>query len=450
MKNIIIKSSFILFYSIIISCKTKDIVPIPPTLDTITIAETTISSTKLSGTISNLGNQYISDYGFVFSETNAAPTLTDSKISHGAISATNVSPLKFSDILQGLKTNTNYYVRSFSTILTGTIFGPSLTFKTADIIQPTVKTDAIILVFTTTAKLRGIIETKGTYNIDEYGFCWSSSNNLPTTADTMTSKKINPTIFPTIFTEDISKLTPNTTYYFRAFIISNGVTSYGNSLTFKTLAVAQPTIKSLEAITTSTTSVKIKGIVEFGGNSDNITEYGICWSQRFITPTILHSKAKILENITNFPKTFLVDIYSLNGNSEIYYRAYIISNDIVSYGEVKTYKLAIEGYPTLTTGDASVITSTSQRLQGTIISKGDFEITEYGICWSYINDYSNTLPLTCKLGSSIKSSPTVFPAVFSIDASNLDGGVVYLYRAFVVSKGITTYGNEKSFIKDLK
>jgi hypothetical protein len=448
MKNSFVKSTLIFFIIMINSCKTKDIVPIPPTLDATTITDTTTASTKLLGTISNLGNQYISDYGFVFSDINAAPTLADSKISLGAISAKSVSPLKFSDILQGLKINTNYYVRSYTTIASGTIYGQVTQFKTLDIIQPTIKTDAVILVFTTTAKLRGIIETKGTYDISEYGFCWSTSNNLPTTADTMSSKKINPTIFPTIYTEDISDLTPNTTYYFRAFIISNGVTSYGNSLTFKTLAITQPTIKTLEAVTTSTTSVKIKGLVEFGGNSDNITEYGICLSQRFTTPTVDNSiKVKVLENITVFPKTFTADIYSLNGNTEIYYRAYIISNSIVSYGEVKTYKLEIEGFPTIITGDATSLSATSQRIQGTISTKGDYPITEYGVCWSYINGFSNTLPLTCQLGSSIQGSPIDFPATFSIDATKLNSGVVYIYRAFVVANGITTYGNEKYFIK---
>lgn len=432
----------------LLSCKTKEITPIPPTLDIVNVSEINISSAKISTNILNLGNQYISEFGFVYSETNPTPIITDSKLSHGDIKASNSTSLKFNDELQNLKLNTNYYIRSYTTIASGTIYGQVTQFKTLDIIQPAIKTDAVILVFTTTAKLRGIIETKGTYDISEYGFCWSSSNNLPTTADTMSSKKINPTIFPTIYTEDISDLTPNTTYYFRAFIISNGVTTYGNSLTFKTLAITQPTIKTLEAVTTSTTSVKIKGLAEFGGNSDNITEYGICLSQRFTTPTVDNSiKVKVLENITVFPKTFTADIYSLNGNTEIYYRAYIISNSIVSYGEVKTYKLEIEGFPTIITGDATSLSATSQRIQGTISTKGDYPITEYGVCWSYINGFSNTLPLTCLLGSSIQGSPIDFPATFSIDATKLNSGVVYMYRAFVVANGITTYGNEKYFIK---
>jgi hypothetical protein len=226
--------------------------------------------------------------------------------------------------------------------------------------------------------------------------------------------------------------------------VSNGVYSYGNTLTFKTLAITQPTIKTLEANTTTTTSVKIKGLVEFGGNSDNITEYGICWSQRFITPTVDHSKAKILENITVFPKTFVIDIYNLNSTADLYYRAYIISNGVISYGDIKKYNLEILDFPIITTGNATSITPNSQRIQGIIDSKGRFPITEYGICWNLINDYSNTLPITCKTGASIKGSPTSFPTTFSIDAINLNVGTIYFYRAYVISNGVITYGNEKS------
>lgn len=449
MKNYLKSAVSLFLLASTIACKTKEIVPIPPILDTISVSETTISSTRFSGEITDIGNQYISDYGFVYAETNAIPTLADSKISHGAVSATNVAPYKFSDVIQGLKTSTTYYARSFAMIESGTIFGPTITFKTADIVQPTVKTDAVILIFPTTAKLRGIVETKGTFDVNEYGICWSASNSSPTTSDAKSSKTVNLSTFPTIYSEDITNLTPNTSYYFRAFVVSNGVTSYGNTLTFKTLTITQPTIKTLEANTTSTTSVKIKGQVEFQGNSDNITEYGICWSQRFTTPTIDHLKAKIVENITVFPKTFTVDIYSLSSTSDLYYRAYIISNGVVTYGDVKTYNLEISGFPTLTTGNSTSISATSQRIQATINTRGNYPITEYGVCWFYINDFSNTLPIECKNGASIQGSPTVFPFSYAIDATNLSGGRLYMYRAFVISNGITTYGNVNNFIKDL-
>lgn len=347
-----------LFLIIVVTCKTKEIIPIPPILDTTTVSETTISSARFSSGITDVGNQYISDYGFVYSENNATPTLADSKISLGAISTADVVPLKFSEVIKGFKTSSNYYVRAYSTISSNTFFGPVTIFKTADLIQPSIKTDAVLLVFTTTAKLRGIVETKGTFDVSEYGICWSASNNLPTMSDSKLSKVGTLGVYPSIYSEDATNLIPNTSYYFRAFVVSNGVYSYGNTLTFKTLAITQPTIKTLEANTTTTTSVKIKGLVEFGGNSDNITEYGICWSQRFTTPILDHSKAKILENITVFPKTYVIDIYNLNSTADLYYRAYIISNGVISYGDIKTYNLEILDFPIITTGNEKSVFKT--------------------------------------------------------------------------------------------
>lgn len=229
----------ILFLTTIITCKTKEIVPIPPILGTIIVSETTISTARFTSAITDVGNQNITDYGFVYSENNALPTLADSKISLGAITAANELPIKFTSVIQGLKSSTIYYARAYSNISSKTVFGPVITFQTADLIQPSIKTDAVLLVFTTTAKLRGIVETKGTFDVSEYGICWSASNNLPTISDSKSSKVRTLSVYPTIYSEDATNLVPNTSYYFRAFVVSNGVYSYGNTLTFKTLASIQ-------------------------------------------------------------------------------------------------------------------------------------------------------------------------------------------------------------------
>ncbi|WP_435355162.1 hypothetical protein [Emticicia sp. SJ17W-69] len=432
--------SVVFIFFITNSCKTKEIVPIPPTLAVVSTSELTINSARLSSEISDIGNQYISDYGVVYSETNATPTLADSKISHGAVAASNIVPVKFSDVIQGLKPSTNYYARSYSIIASGVVFGQITTFKTTDIIQPSVKTDAVILVFETSAKLRGIIESKGTYDVSEYGICWSATNAIPTTAD-FKSSKTNLSVFPTIYTEDANNLTPNTSYYFRAFLVSNGITSYGNVLTFKTLAISQPSIKTLEAKTITVNSVQIRGSVETKGTYD-ITEYGICWSQRFTTPTTDHSKAKILGNLSTFPTVFTVDINELAQGGIIYYRAYIISNGVTSYSDVLNYTLEVDGFPTLTTDGSINLDNASQRLQATIKTKGNYNISEYGICWSFAVPY----PTITDAKISISENSMVFPTTFTVDAKGLQAHVVYFYRAYLISNGAITYGSVKSFI----
>jgi hypothetical protein len=127
-----------------------------------------------------------------------------------------------------------------------------------------------------------------------------------------------------------------------------------------------------------------------------------------------------------------------------YYRAYVISNGITTYGEVFTYTLQVDGFPRLTTDNSFNISNLSQRLQGTILEKGDFGITEYGMCWGYEDAF--TTPNTCQNKGSILGSPTIFPNVFTIDATNLNVGTVYFYRSYLISNGVTTFGTQKYFI----
>jgi len=65
-------------------------------------------------------------------------------------------------------------------------------------------------------------------NLNGWGVCWSTSSN-PTTANDVTQDWDSP------FISSISGLTPNTTYYVRAYAIDyNGVTYYGNQISFTT------------------------------------------------------------------------------------------------------------------------------------------------------------------------------------------------------------------------
>ena len=138
MKNFI---KTILIISIIASCKRQEVEPKPPTLDVITITEISTASARLSSNISDSGSQDITDYGFVYSETNASPTLSDSKTSKGAIDPTTPTPIAFTDVIQNLKPNTTYNVRAYSVISSGPVFSNTTTFKTSDIVQPKIRTD---------------------------------------------------------------------------------------------------------------------------------------------------------------------------------------------------------------------------------------------------------------------------------------------------------------------
>lgn len=141
--------------------------------------------------------------------------------------------------------------------------------KTPD---PVITTSAVTEITQTTATTGGnLIEIAGS-SIMSKGVCWSTSPD-PTINDnkTVESGSLGP------FTANLTQLTPNTTYYIRAYAVSNTVTGYGNQVTFTTLQQAAPVI-STQPVTsiTSTTATSGGNLTSDGGSP--VIEHGICWN----------------------------------------------------------------------------------------------------------------------------------------------------------------------------
>lgn len=425
---------------ITIGCKKPEVEITPPTLDIVTIAEVSTASARLSSNITDSGNQDITDYGFVYSENNASPTLSDLKTSHGAIDPVTPTPISFTDIVQNLKPNTTYHVRAYTSISTGPVFSNVITFKTSDIVQPKIRTDVATSITINSAKMQGTLETKGTFDISEYGIVWSSTNASPTTSDSKIAKTGNVTTFPSSFTFEITNLAVNTNYNYRAYVISNGVTTYANTLSFRTLAITQPTITTDAASNISINSAKLQGTVTTKGTF-NISEYGICWSSTNTNPTIADAKSTKTGNITTFPSVFTVDATNLSVNTTFNYRAYVISNGVTTYGNTLSFKTLAVTLPSVKTDAVILVFINSAKLQGIVEVKGSYEISEHGICWSS----RNSVPTITDSKAGKTNSLAVFPTIYSVDANNLSANTTYYFRAYVISNGVVSYGNVLTF-----
>ena len=77
------------------------------------------------------------------------------------------------------------------------------------------------------------ITDDGGTTITTSGICWST-DTLPTTDDDVATSRSG----QTVFTCKITGLTPNKTYYVRAYAINSGGTAYGNVKSFKTCDVS--------------------------------------------------------------------------------------------------------------------------------------------------------------------------------------------------------------------
>jgi hypothetical protein len=98
---------------------------------------------------------------------------------------------------------------------------------TASAAPPTVTTTTATSITTTSATSGGVVTATGGASVTSEGVCYATSSN-PTTPCTS-----NGTATP--FTSPITGLTPNTTYFYRAFATNTAGTGYGSDLSFTTL-----------------------------------------------------------------------------------------------------------------------------------------------------------------------------------------------------------------------
>lgn len=158
-------------------------------------------------------------------------------------------------------------------------------------------------------------------NVDEHGFCWNEFDN-PTTNDYKTESG---TLSSKSFNENIQDLEPAKDYFFKAYIIINGITLYSQQIKITTTSgLAKLTTNDFTDITISTATC--------GGNITDddgfkITVRGVCWSTT-PNPTISNNKTADGVGIGSFTS-------SLTGLTEwttYYVRAYATNENGTSYG----------------------------------------------------------------------------------------------------------------------
>jgi hypothetical protein len=123
---------------------------------------------------------------------------------------------------------------------------------------PSLTTNAITAIATTSATSGGIITSDGGATITARGVVWSTSTN-PTIA--LTTKTSDGTGTGS-FSSTLSNLTPKTTYYVRAYATNSTGTGYGNEVTFTTAEAVMnipcpgtPTVKDIDGNTYNTVQI---------------------------------------------------------------------------------------------------------------------------------------------------------------------------------------------------
>ena len=323
-----------------------------PTLVTAVVSEITQTSAIAGGNITDDGGAPITIRGICWS-TNQAPTINDSKTMNGTGNG------NFNSNIANLAPNITYYVRAYATNSVGTSYGNEVSFKTLKELEvPTLTTIDITEITQTTAISGGNITDDGGTAITARGIYWSK-NQTPSINDNKTMDGTG----KGSFRSNISDLTPNTTYYVRAYATNSEGTSYGKAIYFTT--------KQNEA-----------NIVDVDGNVYPIVTIGTqVWMAENLKTTKYNDGTIIPLMTENNAWTSLTSPgYSWYDNDDTKYK--VVYGALYNWYTVNTGKLCPKGWHVPTDSEWTILT---KYLGGDIVAGGKLKETGT-VYWAIPNE----------------------------------------------------------------
>lgn len=262
----------LIIFILVVSCKTQELLLIKenqPTVITKEVSEITNSSANLNGEVSDEGFTAITDRGFVYSDKNTNPSVSDTKVQSGY----GIGLYSFK--LDNLKLNTKYYLNAYATNTKGTSYGAVKSFTTLESQLPTVITDVPLNITNTSVDLGGSVTNTGGLTITERGICIGDKSN-PSTPDykQISDKGLG------AFKVSIRFLSDNTKYYVRAYAINSKGTAYGNEQTFSSLdAPVIPRTNTTKVVEVKSETGRIwmdrnLGAIQAATSKDDINGFG--------------------------------------------------------------------------------------------------------------------------------------------------------------------------------
>jgi len=281
----------------------------------------------------------------------------------------------------------------------------------------------------------GTLTGVGTSRVTAHGFCWSTQQS----PSLQQGKHIDlgQTSEPKDqFSYGVAGLSPNATYYVRAYATNEEGTVYSTrEERFTTSATPQrPQVETGAATQVTSTSATVGGNILALGHETGITAYGHCWSSEAKEPTTDHSLTEL--GTTRQTGSFSSELKNLRPGTLYYVRAYARNLYGTSYGQTVQFTTAV-GAVRLTTHSASDIVHNEATCGGHITDLQGNTVQERGVCWS-----TSTNPTRA---DHFKAS-TDKTDDFSVRMTGLTEKTTYHVRAYVIAAtGESYYGQDVQF-----
>ncbi len=419
----------------------------PPVVTTQAATAVTASSAMLAG-LGNPAGVATTGY-FRYATTNgtcSATFGTRAPASGGISLGSTFTEQPFTLTAGGLSPATTYYFCAVAENAQGTRYGSVLSFTTAA--GPAVTTLAATAVTSSTATLNGNANPR---NLASTGWFRYSSIN-PVTCNDAFGTRVPATggtalgsggaIVP--YTENLTGLTPGTTYYFCAVASNSAGTSTGTVQTFVTPGPPSITTAAATNVTGTSATLNGSGVANLSATTGwfryAATDPGTC-NDTFGTRAPTSSGSSLGSGTTSTAYAQIVT--GLTAGTTYYFCAIGSNANGTRFGTVMSF--TTPAAPVVTTTAATLVTSSSATLNGTANPR-------LGATTAWFR-YASTSPGTCNDtfgtrspatgGVSVGSGSTASP--FSQPLTGLTPGATYYYCAIASNLVGTSVGTVQSF-----
>ena len=377
------------------------------------------SSFSLTSKVPSGSEKLVDACGFLVGTTK---DLADAVTVEGILNANT-----FAADLPFRKYGTTYYICSYVTNGHGSeIKSEVSTFEMGDLDDYVSFRKVSLVSYNPLTKLAEInipVEILSVVNVTEVGVCYGADESL----------SIDGTHAEGVISEDgilsvpLEGFTDGTQYYLRPYVSENDYIAYGEPVSFVIPSV--PVVLTYPAEDVTSDSALLSGEVQRG---EGITERGFVWLSGQGVPTIDSYKVKVDGTVGKFTAS----LNDLEANEKYAYRAYVVNNQGVFYGDIINFT-TIAGLPSLSAMKVSDITMTSASFTCAVTGHGGDIVSEVGF---YIGKEE-----TVDLETALKISEAYTSDSFTLTATNLEVGTDYYVKAFTKNSVGESYSVIVSF-----